>query len=110
MNSPPVPPGTSSKTSGAGMACTAVVFISVDFDRAVVWHRLRMLLSTQERWPPRCWAPGQRPDDRGLMGIGQIKSLALYNISINMIGDLVAQSNKYNYVEPDDVSDAGEDI
>ena len=44
------------------------------------------------------------------MGIGQIKSLALYNISINMIGDLVAQSNKYNYVEPDDVSDAGEDI
>ena len=43
------------------------------------------------------------------MGIGQIKSLGVV-CHINGIRDLVARFNKCNYVEPDDVIDAGEDI
>ena len=56
------------------------------------------------------WAPGgQRPYARGLMGIGEIKSQALYDDSINRIRDVVARFNRYQFAEPGDVDVPDED-
>lgn len=50
------------------------------------------------------WAPGgQQPYARGLMGIGMIKSISLYDIKINRIRDIVARFNRFQFVEPGNV-------
>jgi len=56
------------------------------------------------------WADGgQQPYDRGLMGIGRIKSLALYNITINRVRDIVARFNRFDPIAPVDAA-AADDI
>lgn len=51
------------------------------------------------------WAEnGQRPYAKGLMGIGMIKSLSIYDMSINTIQDIIARFNRFQYVEPGDVN------
>ena len=43
------------------------------------------------------WAEGgQRPYDKGHMGIGKVKSLSLYELNTNRIRDIVARFNRFD--------------